>query len=201
MRLRIWRIWHTLVFSHPSFSHPLLPCSLPPSVGVWYMKCFMIARAVRRHNRRRRQQPSVKCPCFPKWFFWQCFGWGTVKSALSSQIAVFNNKAAWQHDGGQLYHHVANSMYEQQLLRCSYIELSVVLNCHAGSPHLVCLDRKSAYMCSSAVCCSFLTLSCRETTQVRGESVEQELKMILLSHYDFILLSLTFCHIAASCWV
>lgn len=85
---------------HSPFSHPLLPRSLPPSVGVWYTKCFMIARAVRRHNRRRRQQPSAKCPCFPKWFFWQCFGRVTVESALSSLIATFNNNAAWQHDGG-----------------------------------------------------------------------------------------------------
>lgn len=110
-------------------------------VGVWYTKCLMIARAMRRHNRRRRrrQQPSAKCPCFPKWFFWQCFGRAPAESALYSQIKVFNNNAAWQHDKG------------------ISIIISVLfihrVKCHAGSPHLDRPDNKfsRAHLCILAI--------------------------------------------------
>lgn len=71
------RMWRSLIFTHSSFSHPLLPCTLPPSVGVWYTKCCVIAGAV-----RRREQPSAKCPCFPEWFFWRCFGRVAEESAV-----------------------------------------------------------------------------------------------------------------------
>lgn len=91
------KLWHSL---SRFLSYPPTPSFSSYSVGVWYTKCFVIARAARMYNRRRRQQPSAKCPCFPKWFCWQCFGRATVESALSSQTAAFNNSSARQHAGG-----------------------------------------------------------------------------------------------------